>query len=153
MKKVLSHIHCHFQKHHKKYFIGSGAVLWMVTIVKIVVLIMISIGVSFVIGKSQTSWFEEKALAVFAQLVDIAHQRDDIIHQLGKDKPWPDEKLFHDTMDTFHATDDIHGKYELAKRIEIIIEEQDTFLDKIGYQNVTGDLKFHQIKAQFYKLK
>jgi hypothetical protein len=71
---------------------------------------------------------EEEMLLIFYKIEDIAHQRQNIINQLGY--KMPSEEEFLSTEKEFHITQDLYKKYQLAQKLDKIIHAQDAFLEK-----------------------
>lgn len=73
---------------------------------------------------NKTGGQEEKALMIFYKIEEIAHNRDNILHDIGKEhfKIW--EANFHSIENEFHKTDDIIEKFKLAQEIDSLIHWQ-----------------------------
>lgn len=132
---------------HRKVYVRSSIVSW--TLVALTILIL-SFWMSFF--QTSTIWSqEEKALLIFHQIDDIAHQREKIIEDLWY--TMPQKERFHTIEKQFHEAKDLYQKYEIAKELDKIIHVQDAYLDEIGYSNLSWDENFHQLEEGFDQIK
>jgi hypothetical protein len=73
-------------------------------------------------------------LKIIAEIDDIAHQQDKMLHGLsGYNMEW--DRLFHVADNKYHATQDRDEKTKQARKLNELIVEQNAFLHQIIAEN------------------
>lgn len=106
----------------------------------------------------KTGIFKQKSLEVFKKLFDVAKQRDDIIHLLGKDNFLAWEVSYHNAVAQFDTAETIEDKYEITKIISNLLYRQDEYFNQKWYvwpqQYITDEQEalYQQIQNDFEKI-
>ena len=113
------------------------------------IVIILTIFWTFAVTPNTIGGQEEKALLIFYKIEEIAHNRDNILHDIGKEhfKIWETE--FHSIEENFHKTDDLVQKFKRAQQLDSLIEWQNWFTTLRGYITQTEENTFKQLEAEF----
>ncbi len=140
--RIMHHVKAHVQKHQKKYILGSG-------IFSIVVLVAVFVWASIVTNLWNAGYEETKALFIFSQIDDIAHQRAVILKWIGEDHFLIWFADFYKIDVLYHEASDITTKFKLAQQLDSLIYRQDAYLVKWSYVTPDQEAIFNQLEKEF----
>ncbi len=146
--RIMHHVKEHVKKHQKKYLFGSGVAVGRGTF-KVFAFIAVLLWASVLTSPGSAGSEESKALTLFAQIDDLAHQRAAILKGVGEEHflIWFADFNKIDTL--YHASKDIIEKFQLAKQLDGLIERENDYVVAKGYVTADEEFMFKQLETQF----